>query len=117
MNLADIFAAGATRLQMTDSIEMTIQSLLAYGASHEHWGIAWSGGKDIQAEVNAAARAAGRPLVDLINAEEEARILQLIDLQTWPDGWDGDEPIATTIMDTVYVNGVVQPRQFSEEDL
>jgi len=64
------------------------------------------------------SRARCRPaLVDLINAEEEARILQLIDLQTWPDGWDGDEPIATTIMDTVYANGVVQPRQFSEEDL
>jgi DNA sulfur modification protein DndC len=46
---ADIFAAGAQRLQMTDSIELTIQSLLAYGESHEHWGIAWSGGKDSSA--------------------------------------------------------------------
>jgi DNA sulfur modification protein DndC len=70
----------------------------------------------IQAEVNEAARAAGRPLVDLINAEE-ARIRELIKLETWPDGWDGDEPIATTIMDTVYANGAVQPRLFSEADL
>lgn len=45
----DIFAAGAQRLQMTDSIELTIQSLQAYGQSHEHWGIAWSGGKDSSA--------------------------------------------------------------------
>ncbi len=42
----DIFAAGAQRLQMTESIELTIQSMQAYGPDHEHWGIAWSGGKD-----------------------------------------------------------------------
>lgn len=71
----------------------------------------------VQAEINAAANALRRPEVDLINAEEEARIRELIDLQTWPDGWDGDEPIATTIMDTVYANGAVQPRLFSESDL
>ncbi|MRV72541.1 phosphoadenosine phosphosulfate reductase family protein [Duganella sp. FT92W] len=71
----------------------------------------------IQAEINAAARAVGRPLIDLINAEEESRIRELIDLQTWPDGWDGDEPLATTVMDTVYANGAVQPRLFSEAEL
>lgn len=49
MSQADIFSAGAQRLQMTDSIDLTIQSLLAYGATHEHWGIAWSGGKDSSA--------------------------------------------------------------------
>jgi DNA sulfur modification protein DndC len=61
-------------------------------------------------------RATGRPEIDLINAEEEARIRELIDLETWPDGWAGDEPIATTIMDTIYANGAVQPRLFSESD-
>jgi DNA sulfur modification protein DndC len=71
----------------------------------------------IQAEVNAAARASGRPEIDLINAEEEARIRELIALETWPQGWDGDEPLATTIMDTVYQNGAVQPRLFSEAEL
>lgn len=40
-----LFEAGA-RLQMTESIELTIQSLKAYGPEHEHWVIAWSGGKD-----------------------------------------------------------------------
>ena len=49
MSQADIFSAGAQRLQMTDSIDLTIQSLLAYGAPHEHWGIAWSSGKDSSA--------------------------------------------------------------------
>lgn len=69
----------------------------------------------VQAEINESARALRRPEVDLINAEEEARIRELIGLQTWPDGWDGDEPIATTIMDTVYANGAVQPRLFFGE--
>jgi DNA sulfur modification protein DndC len=70
----------------------------------------------IQDACNAVARATGRPEIDLINAEEEARIRELIALETWPQGWDGDEPIATTIMDTVYANGAVQPRLFSESD-
>lgn len=71
----------------------------------------------VQAEINASACALRRPVVDLINPEEEARIRELINLETWPDGWDGDEPIATTIMDTVYANGAVQPRLFSEAEL
>ncbi|WP_204377415.1 phosphoadenosine phosphosulfate reductase family protein [Aquitalea magnusonii] len=45
----DIFAAGARRMQMTESIELTIQSLQAYGPENDHWGIAWSGGKDSSA--------------------------------------------------------------------
>ncbi len=40
-----LFESGA-RLQMTESIELTIQSLQAYGPEHDHWVIAWSGGKD-----------------------------------------------------------------------
>jgi DNA sulfur modification protein DndC len=40
------FFDGGRRLQMTESIEMTIQSLQAYGPDHPDWGIAWSGGKD-----------------------------------------------------------------------
>lgn len=71
----------------------------------------------IQNEINARARALGRPGIDLINAEEEARIRELIALETWPEGWEGDEPIATTIMDVVYQNGAVQPRLFSESEL
>lgn len=40
-----LFETGA-RLQMTESIELTIQSMQAYGHEHDHWVIAWSGGKD-----------------------------------------------------------------------
>lgn len=33
-------------MTMTEAIDMTIQSLCAYGASYDHWCIAYSGGKD-----------------------------------------------------------------------
>lgn len=36
----------AQRLTLKDSIELTAQSLLAFGANHRHWAIAYSGGKD-----------------------------------------------------------------------
>lgn len=43
------FFDGGRRMQMTESIELTTQSLQAYGPDHPHWGIAWSGGKDSSA--------------------------------------------------------------------
>ena len=42
----DLFAAGAARMQIDEAIAMTQQSLAAYGPAHDHWAIAWSGGKD-----------------------------------------------------------------------
>lgn len=71
---------------------------------------------DIQNACNTVARATGRPEIDLINAEEESRIRELISLETWPQGWDGDEPTGDTVMDIVYQNGAIQPRLFSESD-
>ena len=53
---------------------------------------------EIQAEINAAAAAVRRPPICLINAEEEARIRHLISVETWPDGWDGTEPTADTLI-------------------
>ncbi|MDO9016634.1 MAG: phosphoadenosine phosphosulfate reductase [Deltaproteobacteria bacterium] len=49
----------------------------------------------IQREINDGADAARRPRVDLLNAEEEARIRELIAAGTWPQRWDGTEPRAT----------------------
>ncbi|MCM2399821.1 phosphoadenosine phosphosulfate reductase family protein [Rhizobium sp. S153] len=63
----------------------------------------------IQSEINLEAMRLGRPTVDLLNAEEEARIRELIALGTWPNGWDGDEPTADTPMDAVFSDGSVQP--------
>lgn len=46
--------------------------------------------------------------VDLINAEEEARILELIAAETWPRGWAGDEPLASLPFENVNPDGSVQ---------
>jgi DNA sulfur modification protein DndC len=67
----------------------------------------------IQSDINSVARAQGRFEISLINAEEETRIRELIELGTWPDGWTGDEPPADTVMETVYQNGAVQPLLFN----
>lgn len=68
----------------------------------------------IQAEINEAAQRLGRPMVDMINTEEEARIRELITAETWPNGWDGDEPVATVPLDKVFADGTVQPLLFHE---
>ena len=64
---------------------------------------------DIQARCNEAAARLGRPPVDLLNAEEELRIRELIGAETWPQGWDGDEPTGDVPLDLVYRDGLVQP--------
>jgi DNA sulfur modification protein DndC len=42
----DTLFSGGRRIQMDESIELTLQSLQHYGPRHKHWAIAWSGGKD-----------------------------------------------------------------------
>jgi DNA sulfur modification protein DndC len=69
----------------------------------------------IQSEINLEAPQIGRPIIDLLNAEEEARIRELIEAETWPQGWDGDEPTADTPMDTVFADGSVQPLLWGAE--
>ncbi|MGL5926224.1 phosphoadenosine phosphosulfate reductase domain-containing protein [Chroococcidiopsis sp.] len=59
----------------------------------------------IQAEVNAKAMACDRPLISLINPEEESRIRELIALRTFPDGWSGNEPRGDILLPEVYPNG------------
>ena len=61
----------------------------------------------IQASVNANGQA-----IDILDSEEEARIRELISAETWPEGWDGDEPTNDTIMPIIYQNGAVQPLLF-----
>ena len=68
---------------------------------------------EIQAEVNAAADAFGRPHVDHLNAEEESRIRELIDAETWPNGWDGTEPRADEPFEEWCADGSRQPLLFS----
>lgn len=65
--------------------------------SAREWGLS-----QIQ-RIQAAAR------VDLINAEEEAAIRGMIAAETWPNGWDGTEPVADTPMHETISDGVTQP--------
>lgn len=59
----------------------------------------------IQDGVNTAARAQNRPQIDLINDEEHARILELIEANTWPDKWDGSEVRGDLLLPQVTKNG------------
>lgn len=68
----------------------------------------------IQAAVNNEAARLGRPGMVLIDAEEEARIRELIALKTWPNGWTGDEPNADVWLDQVNNDGSVQPLLFRD---
>jgi DNA sulfur modification protein DndC len=50
---------------------------------------------DIQDRINRDARLTSRPEIDILNAEEVARIKELIAANTWPRKWSGNEPLAT----------------------
>lgn len=63
----------------------------------------------IQEEINVAARASDRPGVDILNSEETVRINELLDAQTWPDGWEGNEPLGDVMLDQFNEDGTVQP--------
>jgi DNA sulfur modification protein DndC len=66
----------------------------------------------IQNEVNESAIELGRPVIDIINADEEARIRELIELQTWPQNWDGTEVTGDVILDKRYPDGSIQKDLF-----
>lgn len=71
----------------------------------------------IQSRCN-AARPGGLPELNLIDQDELALIRTLQDANTWPDGWEGDEPRADAWMEVkVYANGAEQPALFSAEDI
>lgn len=63
----------------------------------------------VQAEVNEAAARLSRPVIDILNAEEAARIEALIEAQTWPGEWEGTEPNGVELADQVFLDGTVQP--------
>jgi DNA sulfur modification protein DndC len=50
---------------------------------------------DVQRRVNEDAARLGRPGLDILNAEEEARIRELCAANAWPRRWTGNEPLAT----------------------
>ena len=67
----------------------------------------------IEAEVNMGAAEMGQPDICLINAEELARIRELIDAETWPEKWDGTEHRGDEWLPEILSDGSVQPLLFS----
>ncbi|WP_416674124.1 phosphoadenosine phosphosulfate reductase domain-containing protein [Egbenema bharatensis] len=66
----------------------------------------------IQNEVNQTAAAQKRPVVDLINDEELARIEALIAAKTYPEKWDGTEPTGDVLLPEIFPDGSMQPILF-----
>lgn len=72
----------------------------------------------IQEDVNVAALKQGRPTINLIRDEERDRILELIETNTWPQGWSGTEPrgdvaIPMAVTRDLYV---LQPELLGKQD-
>jgi len=67
----------------------------------------------IQDEVNDSASVTGAPEVVLIDGEERARILELIDGNTWPRGWTGDEQRADLEFTEINRRGEEQLKLFT----
>lgn len=72
---------------------------------------------DIQTKVNDEAWRLRRPFIDILNAEEEARIRELIAANTWPEKWNGDEPRGDAWMESIFEDGTSQPLLFPVEAL
>lgn len=68
---------------------------------------------EIQDEVNQGASRLGRPTIDLINAEEHVRILELIEANTWPDRWTGEEVHGDVLIPLTFRHGI-QPIMLEE---
>jgi len=67
----------------------------------------------VQDEINTVARVNGRSEIDLINAEELARIEELIAANTWPQRWTGKELRGDVLIPQIYQSGAVQEVLFN----
>jgi DNA sulfur modification protein DndC len=68
----------------------------------------------IQDRINAVAEAECKPTVVLIDHEEHAAILRLIDANTWPNKWDGTEARADEVFEEIRRDGSVQDSFLSD---
>jgi DNA sulfur modification protein DndC len=64
---------------------------------------------EIQEEINVTAIQGGRPKISLIAPDEQGRIDELIEANTWPDKWTGKEETGSILFDRVISEGVIQP--------
>ena len=67
---------------------------------------------EIQDAVNDAALASDRPTVSLIDEEERGRIEQLIEANTWPEKWTGEEKTGDELYSVYLKSGEMQPVMF-----
>lgn len=67
----------------------------------------------VQESVNSVAIQNNRPVIDLINSQERSRIEELIALKTFPNRWNGDEPIGDEIVPQYDSSGNLQRSLFS----
>lgn len=67
----------------------------------------------IQDEVNRSAGEQQKPMIDILSDEEIVRIRELVSARQFPEGWRGDEPVATELLDTYYADGSVMRTLFS----
>jgi DNA sulfur modification protein DndC len=70
----------------------------------------------IQAEVNDAARVLDKPELSLINAEELARIEELIAANTFPDRWEGTEHRGDDWLPEILPDGSIQNLLFDDSE-
>jgi DNA sulfur modification protein DndC len=63
---------------------------------------------DIQSKINLYASMHKMPTIDLINAQEHARIIEMIEANIWPQRWTGNEPRGDVLIPKIYSNGWVQ---------
>jgi DNA sulfur modification protein DndC len=70
----------------------------------------------IQAEVNDAAQVLGKPELSLINAEELARIEELIASNTFPDRWEGTEHRGDDWLPEILPDGSIQNLLFDDSE-
>ena len=70
----------------------------------------------IQLEVNIAARSLNKPEMSLINAEELARIEELIAANTYPEKWDGTEHRGDEWLPEILPDGSIQNLLFNDSE-
>lgn len=66
----------------------------------------------VQDEINAAADRFGEKRIDLINADERAKIEELIRRNQWPNRWTGTEPRGDKLIAQTLGEGIIQSVMF-----
>jgi|MudIll2142460700_1097286.scaffolds.fasta_scaffold67102_3 DNA sulfur modification protein DndC len=67
---------------------------------------------DVQNKINTEAERLGCERIDLINEEEQDRILELIAKNQWPNGWTGTEPRGDVLIPQTLGEDIIQPILF-----